>query len=432
MVEMQDLLKRYITLARRWAWLVVLGIALCGGASYIVSTLLTPVYQASVTLIISLKSADSATDNVSASELAVLTYAQLLTNPAVLEPVVAQHPGITLQQLNAMISVNTQSNTQLLELDVKNEDAQLATQLGDEIGQSFASFSQTQLPITVRIVPAQLPTTPVSPSRLSNTVTGALVGLGLALTLIVIFEWIDDLPGSAEEVEELLDMEVLAVIPQTPSRKPPALRKLEEIPTLVEGCQLLCAFLEARQATRPLKLVMVTSALSGEGKSTVAVLLASLLASSGKSVLLADANLRNPVLDQRFQIENTRGLADALREEGTATAELYRQTGDIPALDVLTAGAPAVNPAELLQSPALEQLLGDLREAPFDYIIFDTPALLPVADAQLLALHVQAIVLVIDGSRTPRRVLSRTGHVLRRFPSAIGGVVLNKSRRNCL
>jgi tyrosine-protein kinase len=227
-------------------------------------------------------------------------------------------------------------------------------------------------------------------------------------------------------------MEVLAVIPQTPSRKPPALRKLEEIPTLVEGCQLLCAFLEARQATRPLKLVMVTSALSGEGKSTVAVLLASLLASSGKSVLLADANLRNPVLDQRFQIENTRGLADALREEGTATAELYRQTGDIPALDVLTAGAPAVNPAELLQSPALEQLLGDLREAPFDYIIFDTPALLPVADAQLLALHVQAIVLVIDGSETPRRVLSRTGHVLRRFPSAIGGVVLNKSRRNCL
>lgn len=429
---MQDLLRRYVTLARRWAWLVVLGIVLCCGASYVISTLLPPVYQASATLVISEKSADSASDNVYASELAALTYAQLLTNPAVLEPVVAQHPGITLQQLTAMISVNTQSNTQLIELDVKNEDSQLATQLGNEISQSFESFSQTELPITVHIVPAKLPATPISPRRLSNTVTGALVGLGLALTLIVIFEWIYDLPSSSEEVQELLDMEVLAVIPQTSRQQQLQSKELEEIQTLVEGCQQLCAFLAAQQATRPLKLVMVTSALSGEGKSTVAVLLASLLASSGKSILLADANMRNPVLDQRFQIENKRGISNALQEEGTPTPELYSQTPDIPTLYVLTAGAPSANPAELLQSPTVDKLFCHLEEAPFDYIIFDTPPLLPLADAQLLALHVQAILLVIDGSKTPRRVLSRTSHILRRFPIAIQGVVINKSRRNCL
>src|SRR5579864_4820675 len=133
MVDMQGLLRRYIMLARRWAWLVVLGIVLCGGASFVVSAFLPTVYQASATLVISLKSADSAADNVSASEMAVLTYAQLLTNPAILAPVVAQHPGLTLQQLNAMISVNTQSNTQLIGLDVNGKDAQLATQLANEI-----------------------------------------------------------------------------------------------------------------------------------------------------------------------------------------------------------------------------------------------------------------------------------------------------------
>lgn len=435
---MQDLLRRYITLARRWAWLVVLGIVLCCIASYIVSTLLPPVYQASATLLISEKSADSAADNVSASELAVLTYAQLLTNPTVLEPVLAQHPGITLQQLSAMISVNTQSNTQLIELDVKNGDAQLAMQLGNEIGQSFERYSQAQLPITVQIVPAQLPTTPISPRRLTNTVIGALVGLGLALTLIVIFEWIDDLPSSSEEVQELLDMEVLAVILQTSAHEFLHSEKLEEIPALVEGCQMLCAFLEASQATEPLKLVMVTSALSSEGKSTIAALLASLLARGGKSILLVDANLRNPVLDQRFQIDNKCGFSNALQAEGTPTQELYKQAPDIPTLYVLTAGAPYANPAELLQSPAVDQLFGHLSES-FDYIIFDTPPLLSIADAQLLALHMQAIILVIDESKTPRRALSRTRQVLRRIPVAIGGVAINKSRgpiwqtrRNCL
>lgn len=429
---MQDLLRRHITLAKRWAWLVILSAVLCCGAGYFVSTFLPPVYQASATLVISEKSADSASDNVYASELAALTYATLLTNPAVLEPVVVQHPGITLQQLNAMISINAQSNTQLIELDVKNEDPHLATQLGDEIGHSFESYSQTELPITVHIIPAKIPTIPISPRPLSNAVIGALVGLGLALTLIVIFEWIDDLPSSSEEVQELLDMEVLTVIPQTSLHQQWQSKELEEIPALVEGCQLLCAFLAAGQATGPFKLVMVTSALSSEGKSTVAVLLASLLARSCKSVLLVDANMRDPVLDQRFQIENKRGLSNALQEEGTPTPELYSQTRDIPTLYVMSAGAPSANPAELLQSPMAEQLFGHLKEAPFDYIIFDAPPILPVADAQFLALHMQAILLVIDGSKTPRRVLSRTSHVLSRFSIAIRGVVINKSCRYCL
>jgi capsular exopolysaccharide synthesis family protein len=431
MVRMQDLLRRYVTLTKGWAWLVILSTVLCGAASYVVSTFLPPVYQASATLIVSEKSADSVSDNVYASELAALTYAQLLTNPTILEPVIVHHPGITLQQLNAMISVNAQSDTQLIELDVKNEDAQLATRLGDEISQSFQSYSKTELPITVRIVPAKIPMTPISPKPLSNAVTGALVGLGLALTLIIIFEWIDDLSTNADEVQALLDMEVLTVIPQASLHQQSQTRKLEEIPTLVKGCQQLCAFLAAEQAAGPFKLVMVTSSLRGEGKTTVAMLLASLLASSGKNVLLVDANMRDPVLDQRFEIESKCGLSNALQGDGALTPELYSQTCDIPTLYVLSAGAPSNDPAKLLQLPIVDRFFGHLKEAYFDYIIIDAPPLLPVADAQFLALHVQAILLVIDESKTPRRVLSRTGQVLSRFPISVRGVVMNKSSRDC-
>ena len=102
---------RYIALARRWAWLILSGILLCGSITFIVTLFIPPTYMASSTIIINLKSSSSPYENLNASELAVPTYAQLLTSPQVLNPVVAQHPGMTLQQLIAMMAVKPQSNT---------------------------------------------------------------------------------------------------------------------------------------------------------------------------------------------------------------------------------------------------------------------------------------------------------------------------------
>ncbi len=478
---MQGSLSRYVMLARRWAWMVVLGIVICGGATYVVSKLTPPVYQASVTVIINLKSATSAYDNIIASEQVVPTYAQLLTNPSVLEPVVAAHQGMTLQQLISMISVKPQSNTQLIELDVKSGDPQLAMQLANEISQSFARFSNSQLSGTVYIVSAKLPTDPISSKPLQNAGIGALVGLGLALALIVIFEWIDDLPASPEEVQELLDMEVLTVIPRfsdhqrLQSKKPEEIlalaegrdlwhaslhaiqvlmsfkpitiinamapvipqisryqhldsKKLEEMPALAEACHLLCISLNAEQAVKPFKLVMVTSVLAGEGKSIIATTLASLLAIADKSVLLVDANMRNPVLDQRFQLDNHQGLSTALLEvEAQPEVARYSQATNIPTLRVLTAGVFPANPAELLQSRQAKRLFDQFAQASFDYIIFDTPALLPIADAQILSSHVQTIVLVVDASRTSRRMLLRARRVLKRMHTVVLGVAMNKN-----
>ena len=426
---MDGSLGHYAMLAKSWAWMVVLGIVICGSGTYVVSRLIPPVYQASATLIIDLKTSASASDNVSASELAVPTYAQLLTDPAVLEPVVAQHQGITLEQLSALISVKPQSNTQLIELDVKNSDPQLAMQLANEICQSFVQFSASKLSGDVQIVPAQLPTDPIGPRPLQRAGLGALVGLGFALTLIVVFEWIDDLPSSSEEVEKLLDTEILTVIPQISRKQLRGSKKPEETPALAEGCRLLCTSLNAAQVVSPFKLMMVTSTLAGEGKSIVATNLASLLAMSGKSVLLVDANLRHPVLDQHFQLDSHRGLSNALLEmEALPEGEPYGQATPIPTLRVLAGGTPPSNHTELLQSPQANRFFDHLKQAPFDYIIFDTPSLFPIADAQILALHIQTIVLVVDVSRTSRRILLRARRVLRRTHAMLLGVTINKSR----
>src|SRR5437773_10519046 len=133
---MQSPLNRYLLLARRWAWLVILGIVLCGGATYIVSKLLPPTYEAFSTVIINANSTSSAYDNITASQLIAPTYAQLITSPEVLKPVVANHPELTLKDLSLMVTAKPQSNTTLVEINVDSNDPNQAAQLADEIGQS--------------------------------------------------------------------------------------------------------------------------------------------------------------------------------------------------------------------------------------------------------------------------------------------------------
>src|SRR5260221_4519233 len=417
----------YTVLAKRWAWVVILGIIICSGASYGISKITHPVYQASATLNLNVGTSASAPENFTASVQAVPTYAQLLISPTVLKPVVKRHPGLTLKQLMAMITVKPQTNTTLIELDVENRDPRLATDLANEVSESFVQFANARLPGTVQVLPAQIPTEPVRPKVLENTLIGALVGLGLALALIVIFEWIDDRPKSPEEVQELLGVELLTVFPWLSRRE--RTKRAEEIPALAESYRLLAADLDLAQKVKPFKLLMVTSALAGEGKSSVATNLASFLAMAGKRVLLVDADLRSPALEQHFELEKRPEPASAFTK-AWAESQVYLegQLTDISNLHVLTAEVFSTNFMGLLSSPHGNQFLEHLQEAPFDYVIFDTPPLLPAADAQILASYVQAIMLVVDPSKTPRKLLLRVRRLLDKMRTPVVGVVINKSR----
>ena len=417
----------YTVLAKRWAWMVILGIILCSGASYGISKITHPVYQASATLNLSLGTSASAYENFTVSVQAVPTYAQLLTSPAVLDPVVERHPGLTRKQLIAMITVKPQTDTTLIALNVENRDPRLARDLANEVSESFVQFAKSQqLPGTIQVLPAQIPTEPVRPKALENTLIGALVGLGLALALIVIFEWIDDRPKSPEEVQELLGVELLTVFPWLSRRE--RTKRAEEIPALAEGYRLLAADLDLAQKVKPFKLVMVTSALAGEGKSSIATNLASFLAMAGERVLLVDANRSSPALDQHFELEKRPEPASAFTEAWAVFFTLSYDQTDIPNLHILKAEVLPSNFMGLLPTPRGNQFLERLQKAPFDYVIFDTPPLLPVADTQILASSVQAIVLVVDPSKTPRKLLLRVKHLLDRLRAPVVGVVINKSR----
>src|SRR5437016_1871652 len=126
---MKNPLNYYSLLAKRWAWIVILGVVLCGGASYGISKITHPVYQASAILILNVGASPSTYQNFAGSLQAVPTYVQLLTSPAVLDPVVERHPGLTREQLTAMITVKPQPNTLVIELDAENINPRLAMEL---------------------------------------------------------------------------------------------------------------------------------------------------------------------------------------------------------------------------------------------------------------------------------------------------------------
>lgn len=425
---MQSHLSRYILLARRWAWLVLLGAVICGGVTYVICMLVPPVYQASAILNINIDSSTSLSDNINASQLEATTYAQLLTSSAVLNAVLKKHPNLTFEQLSAMVSVKPEANTSLIELDVDNGDPAFAAELANEICQNFANYIQTQLTGTVKIVSAEKPSDPIRPRPLLYSGIGLLAGFCLGLALAIIFEWMDDRLATPEEAEKLLDMETMAVIHRLEGKQ--HIRDGEMITDLAEACRMICAALNAAQVAHSCKFVMFTSALPKEGKTTVAAGVASSLAKANQRVLLVDAHLRKPSLMQYFHLGNPEEISSSYLETWKQlTNGDGHQVDDLPTLQVLTpGGTPLFNAADLFLSPLAQQFLEDLETAPFDYVLFDSAPMLPVADAQILAVYMQVAVLVIDASKTSRKELQHTRRLLSKGHTKVLGAVINKSR----
>jgi capsular exopolysaccharide synthesis family protein len=431
---MQSPLIYYARMLRRWLWLLVAGSLLCAVGTYGVSKVLPPTYQASAVLIVNLKSSTSAYDNISASQLAATTYASLLTSSELLKPVVEKHPGLTLEQLSAMTSAKVQSNTSLISVTVSNSRPALAAELANEICESFADYANAQLryassqPVdSVQIVPAERPVDPIRPKPSLYGAIGGLVGLGLALALIFLLEWLDDRPASSDEVRDLLDQEILTHLPRL-SRRQLAVER-EEVPLLAEAYRRLCACLNAAQARSPFKLLMVASSLGGEGRSEVVTQLALFLAMTGKRVLLVDADMRRPELHRRFAAGEEVGPNTFLEcwEQFEGQGTTLETT--LPTLRVLAASVQPARPVELLQAPRVAQVFQRFEASPFDYVLFDSSPLLPVADAQVLAMRVDACLLVVDQARVSRRGLRRARSLLASTGVRCVGLVLNRCRQ---
>jgi capsular exopolysaccharide synthesis family protein len=173
----------------------------------------------------------------------------------------------------------------------------------------------------------------------------------------------------------------------------------------------------------PPKVIMVTSALPQEGKTTTSINCAVVLAQKGTRVLLIDADLRRPSIHKTLGMGPRSGLSNVLTGSSTLEQTITR-TAILPNLFVLPAGTPPPNPAELLASANMRDVLAKLREE-YDHIVVDTPPSLSVTDAVVLSPRADAVVLVIRSGQTSKQALRRSRDILAQVNAKVVGVLLN-------
>jgi polysaccharide biosynthesis transport protein len=280
---------------------------------------------------------------------------------------------------------------------------------------------------TARVLDRALaPTAPAQPGRLLLLVLSTGLALLLALVVPFLLEQCDDRVRASWDVEQTSLVPVLGSVPalaRTSGRMLPAVAGDAGVTDAywTLRCGIRFASLES-----PIRMLQVTSALPGEGKTTTAINLATVMAMEGKKVLLVDADFRNPSLHHRLHLSGWLGLAEVL--QGDAQAEDAIQMTEVERLQVLCAGAAPANAPELLASEQFGALLARLQER-VDMIIFDTPACLPHPDSSLVAMHMDGVLLVVQDDQTRKAEVQQAVEMLERVRARIVGVLLNRPRR---
>lgn len=267
---------------------------------------------------------------------------------------------------------------------------------------------------------------PSSPSNLGLKQILALAGiLGLALGLIaaLVVESMDKRIADVATFEREYRLRALTVVPQRSFGRRGA--RSGSASGDMEPFRILRTAVDFAQVTRPVRTVMVTSAVRGEGKTSVAIGLAQAIALSGRPVILVELDLRHPTLARAFRVPGEGGVTSALL--GTDPNELlHNPVSELPNLELLAAGALPPNPAELLEAPALDVMLRSLLQDGRKTLVIDAAPLLPVADAQILLNKpaVDATVVVARQGVTTRDHARRARMVLEGHKSATLGLVV--------
>ena len=287
------------------------------------------------------------------------------------------------------------------------------------------------------------PRVPAGPQRLLGVVLSFVFALFFGICLAVFLEYLDNTIRSVADVERVLQLPALAVIPAvgglarrrlsgarqvrqtTGESRPQLLINTEARSPLAEAYRQLRTSVLLSTAGHMPKTLLITSGLPGEGKSTTAVNIATSLAQTGARVLIIDADMRRPTVHSSFGIPNVAGLSTVLSREldeddVLALIDLHEESR----LHVMTSGAIPPNPAELLGSQQMKRLL-EILKPHFDHIVIDSPPINTVTDGVLLASMVDGVLLVVHGGRSRRELVKRARQSLQGVGGRILGVVLN-------
>jgi polysaccharide biosynthesis transport protein len=265
---------------------------------------------------------------------------------------------------------------------------------------------------------------PVEPNRVKMVMTGLLAGMLIGLGLVYFLDRLDDRLELAEEVEAALQEPVLGQVPKVPRMDggPVLVSKLDEHNMFSEALRGVRSAVLLGFGAQRKKVLLVTSAVPSDGKTTFTTNFAITLAIAGHKVLLIDADLRRGASHTFFGNSRETGFSDVLQGELHWT-DVMRQT-DIETLKVIHTGKLPQNPGELLISPIPEQLIEEAREE-FDFVIFDCPPLTAIDDTFSLISFSDGVLFVVRSGQTSMRFAKNSLHAIRQRGAQVLGLVLN-------
>ena len=265
--------------------------------------------------------------------------------------------------------------------------------------------------------------TPVSPKVMQNMLLAALVGLLLAAGVLVAREALDDTIKTPDDISRKFHLPVLGVINHhTPKTDTPITISEPRSPT-AEAYRTLRTNVNYTSVDQPLQTLMITSAEPGEGKSTTVANLGVVMAQNGKKVIITDCDLRHPQIHSYFGLANHQGLS-SLFAHSPEILKSTRQLTLVDNLTVVTTGSLPPNPAELMGSKKMQSILEAMCQSA-DVTLIDTPPILVVTDAAVLAQLVDGVLLVVRPGKTRINALRQTLEQLHKVNARVLGIVLN-------
>ncbi len=428
---------------RKRLWLLVpFLVILVGGAIVMSLAILPKQYRAVTTLIVQPKSLAGTwnSDDVVTNQRLTVTYGQILRSNRIAREVIANLGlDMTESAILKKLSVVSAQDSLLTAISVRDEDPTRALKIAGEFAAVFVARLPSILHVenTVILDSASLDNSgrPVSPNLLFFGGIGLFLALNAWLGIAFLLEAHDRSVETEEQMEMLLGVPVLAVVPKRSVTRLSGQKNGEQgrgreflysadMPrsSVAESFRTLRTNMRYMSFGQEFKVILITSPTPLDGKTSVSAELAIVMAQEQRKVVLVDCDLRCPRLHTVFGVTADKGLTQVLSGETDALKALLHS--EIGNLDLLLSGNIPANPIDLLSGGHLEQAVAALRLS-YDVIILDSPPLIPVADSQVLAKVADAVLLVAKYRVTPEDSVSKSKSLVERAKGNLVGSVLN-------
>jgi capsular exopolysaccharide synthesis family protein len=426
-------IRDYLRVFRAGKALLLVGVLLGGGVAAGISLALPDEYTATSELFVSTSGSSDLAQAVQGSQYAeqkVASYAKLLTSKQLATAVIDDlGVGVRPDDLISEIRADVVKDTTILDVSVTDRSPQRAMDIASSIDSQFRAMvdqmestpGAATTPVRVSVVASpEVPASPSSPRVIPNTVLGVVVGLVLAGALAVLRDRLDTTVKDDAVAAERSGAPVIGHLPEDPELADTHVVQEHSTTPTAEAVRQIRTNLSFLDVDDPPRSIMVTSSVTGEGKTTLTVNLAMALAETGKSVALVEADLRRPRAIRYLGLVAGAGLSNVLNRSA-ALEDVLQDAGG--GLTVLPAGPIPPNPSQLLSSDAMATLVDQLV-GKHDIVLIDAPPVLPVADASVMTRLVDGVVLCARWGRVTTAELERTSAAFERLGAHVLGVVL--------